>query len=132
MSNVELARTLYHAFNHGDIQTVLAAMDPAVEWREAEGNPYSMDGAPWIGPQAILEQFFARLAGDWQGLRVDVEKLYDAGDHVFIIGRGRGTYKPTGKTMDGQACHMMRFANGKLVSFQQYCDTAHLQATMKA
>lgn len=27
----------------------------AIAWREAEGNPYEPSGAPWVGPQAVLE-----------------------------------------------------------------------------
>ena len=38
MSNVQMMRDLYDAFGRGDIPTVLAAMDPGIEWHEAEGN----------------------------------------------------------------------------------------------
>ena len=40
MSNVQHAKHIYAAFGRGDIPTVLAAFDPAIEWRQAEGNPY--------------------------------------------------------------------------------------------
>ena len=40
MSNVQLARDVYDAFGRGDIPAVLEMMDPDIEWREAEGNPY--------------------------------------------------------------------------------------------
>ena len=36
MSNVQMMRDLYEAFGRGDIPTVLGAMDPDIEWREAE------------------------------------------------------------------------------------------------
>jgi hypothetical protein len=130
MSNLELARTMYDAFGRGDIATVLASMDPAVEWREAEGNPYQMDGSAWVGPQAVVDRLLVHLGADWDGFALTVRSLHDAGDHVVMQGRYTGKCKATGRSMDAQACHVLRFASGKLTGFQQYCDTAQIQTTM--
>jgi ketosteroid isomerase-like protein len=54
--------------------------------------------------------------------------LHDAGQYVVIEGRYTGTYKPTGRKLDAQLCHVLRIQDGKLVGFQQYLDTAQLQA----
>jgi ketosteroid isomerase-like protein len=43
-----------------------------------------------------------------------------------------GTYKPTGKSMDTQVCHVWDVKNGKVTRFQQYVDTAKLQDVMRA
>jgi uncharacterized protein len=47
-------------------------------------------------------------------------------------GRYVGTYKPTGKSLDAQVCHVLKFRDGKLTSFQQFVDTAQLQDVMGA
>ena len=39
MDRVAHLKSLYEAFGRGEIPTVLAAMHPQIEWREAEGNP---------------------------------------------------------------------------------------------
>ena len=130
MSNVQFAKEMYAAFGRGDIPAVLGAFDPGVEWREAEGNPYKPDGAAWVGPQAILESLFMRLGSEWEGFTVSVRTLHDAGDYVVMEGRYTGLYKASGKRFDAQACHVLRFRGGKLVSFQQYVDTAQMQAVM--
>ena len=46
--NVEFVKSMYKAFANGDVPTVLAAMDDAMEWNEAEGNttPDSPSSAP--------------------------------------------------------------------------------------
>lgn len=44
MSNVDVVKNTYEAFARGDMETVLGAMDPKMEWREAEGNPYMPSG----------------------------------------------------------------------------------------
>lgn len=132
MSNVQYASDIYTAFGRGDIPSVLAGCDPQIEWREAEGNPYQPDGAAWVGPQTVLDKLFMRIGSEWDGFTVHVRVLHDAGDHVVMEGRYTGTYKPTGKRLDAQVCHVLRFRNGKLASFQQYVDTGHLQAVMVA
>lgn len=130
MSNVQHAKAIYAAFGRGDIPTVLAGFDPEVEWRQAEGNPYEPTGATWVGPQAVLDKLFMRLGSEWEGFTVNVGTLHDAGEHVVMEGRYTGRYKPTGKSLDAQVCHVLGFRGGKLVSFHQYVDTGQLQTVM--
>ena len=130
MSNVQLAKDIYAAFGRGDIQTVLGSFHPDIEWREAEGNPYEPSGAAWVGPQAVLDKLFKRLGSEWESFVVTVRTLHDAGDYVVMEGRYTGTYKPSGGSIDAQVCHILRFQDGKLASFQQYVDTGQLQAAM--
>ena len=49
--NVKVVRGMYDAFAKGDIPTVVAALDPQVEWWEAENFIYD-DGNPYVGPDA--------------------------------------------------------------------------------
>ena len=127
MSNGQLAKDIYAAFGRGDIPTVLASFHPEIQWHQAEGNPYQPDGRGWIGPQAILENLFMRIGSEWDGFTVTIRNIHDAGEYVVIEGRYTGTYKPSGMKLDSQLCHVLRFQGGKLVSFQQYMDTAQLQ-----
>ena len=130
MSNVQLAKDIYAAFGRGDIPAVLAGFHPEIEWRQAEGNPYQPDGAAWIGPQAVLEKLFMRIGSEWEGFTVNVYTLHDAGEYVVMEGRYTGVYKPSNQSMDAQVCHILRFRDGKLISFQQYVDTGQLQVIM--
>ena len=130
MSNVQFAKDMYAAFARGDIPTVLAGFHPEIQWRQAEGNPYHPEGAAWIGPQAVLEHLFVRLGTEWEGFTVNVREIHDAGDRVVMEGRYTGTYKPSNRSIDAQVCHVLRFRDGKLSSFQQYVDTGQLQAAM--
>jgi uncharacterized protein len=130
MDNVGLAKHIYASFGRGDIPAVLAAFQPNIEWREAEGNPYQPDGAAWIGPQSVVDKLFKSLGSDWEGFTVTVKTLHDAGEYVVMEGRYTGTYKPSGRKLDAQVCHVLRFSEGKLASFQQYTDTAQLRVAM--
>jgi len=107
-------------------------MDPSIHWHEAEGNPYMPSGEAWVGPDAVLNNLFMKLANEWDGFTVHPQTFYDAGDVVVVEARYTGTYKATGKTINAQVCHVWTVKNGKVSKFQQYVDTAHLQDVMGA
>jgi uncharacterized protein len=127
MNSVERVKALYGAFATGDVPTVLGGMDPGIHWSEAEGNPYQPSGAPWVGPQAILDNLFMKLATEWDSYTVHPETFYDAGDSAVVEGRYSGKYLATGVEIDFPYCHVFTFAGDKLVRFQQYTNTAALQ-----
>lgn len=130
MSNVDVVRNTYEAFARGDVPTVLGAMDPGIKWHGAESNPYSPSGEAVIGPDAVLNDIFMRLATEWEGFAAHPKSFYDAGDTVVVEGRYNGTFKETGKSMDVQFCHVWEVQGGKLTKFQQYVDTAAVQEVM--
>jgi len=132
MSNVQLMRELYDAFGRGDIATVLGAMDPDIEWSEAEGNPYQPSGTPWHGPDAIVQNLFIKLGTEWDGFTVHPGQFHDAGPTVVVEVRYTGTYKQTGRKLNAQVCHVWKINDGKVTSFQQFADTGQLQDVMGA
>lgn len=123
--SVGLVRSLYEAFERGDVPAVLGAMDPGIVWNEAEGFPYA-DQNPYVGPGAVAEGVFARLGGEWDGFGVVLEELLDAGDTVVATGRYVGAYRRTGTRIRAQFAHVWRLRGGKITGFQQYTDTAQV------
>jgi ketosteroid isomerase-like protein len=108
------------------------AMDPGIEWREAEGNPYEPGGKAWRGPDAVVQNLFIRLAREWDSFTVHPGEFYDAGSTVVVEARYTGTYKRTGKGLDAQVCHVWKIRDGKVISFQQFVDTGQLQDVQDA
>ena len=45
MSNLAIVQNAYQAFGRGDIESVVAALDPDIEWIEGE-----IEGLPYAGP----------------------------------------------------------------------------------
>jgi ketosteroid isomerase-like protein len=121
-----LIRSLYEAFGRGDVPAVLGAMDPVIVWNEAENFPYA-DRNPYVGPDAVLQGVFMRLATEWDGFSVSLEEVHDAGETVVATGRYGGSHKKTGTRIHLQFAHVWKLRGGKVVSFQQYTDT--LQAS---
>ena len=102
-------------------------MDPGIQWSEAEGNPYQPSGVAWVGPQALVDNLFMKLATEWENFSLHPATFYEAGDSAVVEGRYTGKYLPTGAELDSQYCHVFTFAGDKLVRFQQYTDTAQYQ-----
>lgn len=117
---------MYEAFGKGDIPTVIAALDPEVEWWEAENFIYA-DNNSYVGPQAVLEGVFMRIGNEWDGFSVSPEGVLDAGDTVIGHGYYSGTYQKSGKKVRAQFAHFFSFREGRIVKFQQYTDTAQFQ-----
>jgi ketosteroid isomerase-like protein len=132
MSNLDVMTGLYDAFARGDVPAVLGVMHPEIHWHEAEGNPYMPSGEALVGPDAVLEGVFKRLAEEWDGFAVHPGTYHDAGDVVVVELRYSGTHKETGKSIDAQVCHVWTLQDGKVTKFQQYVDTAKMQDAMGA
>jgi len=132
MDNVKVMKDLYESFGRGDMPSVLGAMSPGIKWHQAEGNPYQPSGAPWVGPDAIVNNLFMKLGSEWDGFAVHPKAFYGAGDTVVVEGRYTGAYKPTGRSIDAQFCHIWDVKDGKVTRLQQYTDTAQMQGAMVA
>ena len=122
MSAFETIKAAYAAFGRNDPSVLFAAMDPAIAWNEAEGNPLA-DGNPYVGPQVIGEKVFGRLLAAIDNFSAVPSNYIDGGDHVIAIGRYGGTMKAGGAQLDAPFCHVYRFRDGKIATFQQYTDT---------
>ena len=125
-NNVEIIRGMYDAFIRGDVPSVLSVLDPEIEWLEAENFIYA-DRNPYLGPNAVLEGVFMRLATEWDGFTVSTEEILDAGEIVVARGYYSGTYKKTGKQVRAQLAHFLTLRDGKVIKFQQYTDTAQFE-----
>jgi ketosteroid isomerase-like protein len=121
--NVETARGIYEDFAKGDVEAVLGAMDPNIDWAYPEGAMYRTQ----VGPQAVAENVFAAVVKEIPDFTVTVDEYVDGGDVVCTIGRYGGTGAETGQSLTNDFVHVMRFgADGKLVRWQEYTDTATL------
>jgi len=121
--NAAFLQGLYGAFARGDVPTVLAAMDPEIEWNEAEHVTF-WPGKAFVGPDAVVQGVFARIPATFgDTFRIEVTRLLDCGSTVVMEGRYKGIVQATGNDLDVQVSHVWDLADGKVVKFQQYTDT---------
>ncbi|WP_154221979.1 nuclear transport factor 2 family protein [Marinicella rhabdoformis] len=119
--NLATIKNVYQAFTTGDIPTVLSVLADDIEWTEALGGPY---GGVFVGPQAILENVFMKLGGDWECFTAEPHQFIEDGDTIVVLGSYNGTHKTTGKSFEAPVAHVWQMADGMAVKFHQYTDTA--------
>jgi hypothetical protein len=127
-SAVDAVKSVYAGFASGDVASVLGALDPAIEWTEAEGFPY---GGTYVGRDAVLANVFMKLATDWDGFAAVPSEYVCEGDTVVALGEYSGTFKATGKRFRAPFVHVWRSRGEALVKFRQHTDTAIVQAALR-
>jgi ketosteroid isomerase-like protein len=130
MSQLDTVRKIYRDFAAGDAAAILDALADDVEFRLAEGHPYRGSAGAWRGKEEVAKSFFAVAGPEWDGWSIGVDSAVEAADAVVVEGRYTGLYKPTGRRLDVQVCHVWRFRGRQVASFHQYVDTARLQRVM--
>ncbi|MEJ2009287.1 MAG: nuclear transport factor 2 family protein [Acidobacteriota bacterium] len=121
-STGDIVRQLYDDFGKGDVAAVLGAMDPKIQWIEADNFLYA-DGNPYVGPQAVAEGVFQRIASDFESLAIVPQNFVEGADTVVVEGRYKGTMRKTGTSVDAQFAHVWQLQDDKVIRFQQYTDT---------
>jgi hypothetical protein len=84
--NVAAVRRFVDAFNRLDLDAVVGDIDPEAElheWPEAPGAR-SYRGAE--GVRAAIDAWFET----WEWMRVEIEDIFDAGDHVVVTFEAAG------------------------------------------
>ena len=130
-ANADIIKSLYDAFAHGDVPTVLGLFDPQIEWNEADGVRYA-DRNPYRGPMAVAEGVFGRIISEVDQFAAVPAAFIDGGDRVVVEGRYKGKVKATGTMLDAQFAHVYTLNGGKIVRFQQYTDTAQWKQALGA
>mgnify|MGYP001815580524 CR=1 FL=1 len=126
-ANREIIEKLYAGFAAGDVPAVLGSFDPEINWTEAAGFPYA---GTYIGPDAVLQNVFMKLATEWEGFAAVPSTYVAEGDTVVAIGEYSGKFNATGKSMKSPMVHVWTLKDGRIVNFVQHCDTVLVQAAL--
>jgi ketosteroid isomerase-like protein len=122
MSNLEIVRRSYAAFERGDLDAVLADLDPEIEWHQAQGLPH---GGLYHGRDEVRRNVFEPLDAEWWSeFSALPDEILDAGDELVVLGRYRGTAKGTGKRLDVPFVHVWTLRDERATRFRQFLDTA--------
>lgn len=129
MNNAEFVKGVYTAFGAGDVPKVLGWMHPQITWTETAGYKY---GGVFRSPQAVLENVFSKMPADFESFSIDIERLIDAGNVIVMQGHYVAKGKATGKSVRAAVTHVLEIADGKIVRFDQYVDSATINPIMGA
>ena len=115
--NVDLVRRSIGAFNSGDWDESLEYMDEGIEWRA----PFVVaDQDTYVGRDGV-RAFWTAWTDSFEGFRLEVEDLIDAGDDVVVVARisGQGIASGAGVRSNPFA-HVVGLREGKIRRWAMY------------
>jgi ketosteroid isomerase-like protein len=87
----------------------------------------TIGSGPWSGEfkgkEAILDGIFRPLRRRLEHRKTIAHNIIDAGDTVVVQARGDAVTRE-GRRYDNDYCFIIRFRDGKMAVYEEYCDTA--------
>jgi len=99
-------------------------MHPQIQWTQTAG--YKLGAGIHRSPEAVLENVFSKIPGEFESFSIDIERLIGAGDVVVMQGHYVAKGKATGKSVRAAVAHVLEISDGRIVRFDQYVDSATL------
>lgn len=127
-TNLDIIRATYEGSSANNGKNLLDALTPHTKWTEAAGFPYA---GTYIGSEEIMANVFQKLATEWVGYQAKVHTYLADGDRVAAFGVYYGTYRETGKFMSATFAHLYLLKDGKIISMEQYVDSAMVRQALE-
>src|ERR671910_2945165 len=107
--NVETVREGYEAFNRGDVEWMIAQLDPEIVWEDATEVPGSSSYRGTREVRGYLESF----AQQWDEIRFEPEEILDAGEQVVALVRMVARGRASGAQVDARLAHLYELREGR-------------------
>ncbi len=109
--NVEAFKRAVHAINSGDVEAVLKAVHPAVEWHAFMEELLGGEGRVYSGHAGVGE-FFRDFSEHFDELHWEYPDIRDLGDRVLAIGTFRARGRGSGAQVETPIGVLTDFENG--------------------
>jgi uncharacterized protein len=110
--NVETVRQGYEAFNRGDVEWMVAQLDPEIVWEEAAEVPGSSSYRGIREVRGYLESF----AQQWEEIRFEPERILDAEERIVALVRMVARGRASGAQVDARLAHLYELREGRGMS----------------
>lgn len=123
---LQVIQSVYDNFRHGDISAIVALVAEGAPWSQSPSLPW---GGHYVGPLGALE-FFQKLNAHMEPVSFEDHENIEVGDEIFTFGVYTGKSRKTGRTGAANLMFRWRVADGKIVSWNSYIDSAALLAAL--
>jgi uncharacterized protein len=129
-ANIDLIKSLYAAFGRGDIETIIAALAPNVDWAvTGRREDYPLFGG-WSGQSECGDSF--RACGSRKQWISRLGNSLASRIGCLFSGIMHGRSARAGRTVASDWVHIFTIANGKIIKFREFTDTAQFAAAYRA
>ncbi|HYY74354.1 MAG TPA: nuclear transport factor 2 family protein [Solirubrobacterales bacterium] len=119
-ANLDTVRRIYEVWDKEGSPVSSGLLDPEIEW---VNPPEAVEPGTRRGIEAFADA--ARTVGEtFQGVRVEIERLMDAGERVVVIATLRGRGRGSGADVERRQGYVWTIRAGKAVRFEWFNDPA--------
>ncbi|HVS29579.1 MAG TPA: nuclear transport factor 2 family protein [Solirubrobacteraceae bacterium] len=122
MSNVEVIRDGYDAWNRRDFGAVLANLHENVEWRFDADAAVVPEADPIYYGHEGVRRFWELWVEPWESMTIKPEELIENGDLVVVFVRFQAVGRGSGVPVETQPTHVYEMDAGKTKRFAHYAD----------
>lgn len=126
-SAIDTVRAIYDAIAAGDMAAIAARLAPDIRIEQTPDLPW---GGTFEG-LAGFAQFSKALRAHIES-RVAVERIFEAGADVVVIGKTIGQTKKNATPFEVAVAHVLTVRDGKVVHARYFIDTPAMQAALNA
>jgi ketosteroid isomerase-like protein len=118
--NVKVVRTAIEAFDAGDIEAALEALDPDIEWHATVGG--IDEGRVYRGRDEVV-QGFVEYFEVWERMEMRAVKFIDAGtEDVVVFHHEVAKGRESGAVVETDTGTVQTVRNGKIIRVRSYMD----------
>jgi ketosteroid isomerase-like protein len=129
--NTRVVQEAYAAFGRADVPGILATLDDNVVWKAVHGASPQVPTSGERRGKAAVSEFFGVLAKSFQFERFEPREFIEQGNRVAVLG-SYAARTSTGKRIDSDWVMLFTFRNGKIAEFQEFTNTAMLNAAFES
>jgi|UPI000689A5F2 ketosteroid isomerase-like protein len=128
ISAIEIVKDAYGCFQCDDIEGVISALAPDVQWTAVgpPDNHLKLFG-PRVG-HAKVREYFDQLGQQLDDAERTAPTFLADGDTVVVQGNIKGRVRATGRRVDTDWVHVLTVADGKITSYKEFLDSAQIVA----
>jgi uncharacterized protein len=125
--NTKIVQDAYAAFLRGDVQGVLGSLDDSIVWQPVIGAGKHVPTAGERRGKKAVGEFFKAVADTTHFSRFEPREYVAQGDKVVALGHYTATTSKGG-SFDSDFVMVFTLRNGKVIQFQEFLDSAALNA----
>ena len=116
--NVQIVADLYELYGRGDVEALLAKVDPDVEVDLTDRLPDAEVMRGLKAYRSFLEEGF----DIWREFRVEVEELVEAGDAVVVMVRTVAVGEGSGVEVSERVAHVVWLRDGRAYRLKMFAN----------